>query len=449
MKFTQSQQDAFDKFKQFISDPTKREMTIEGHAGTGKSFLTKSLIETVLQAQKIAQTVTKKQYKIKNIALTATTNKATEVLRKVAYNLKEHITISTVHALLDLKIYNDYKTGEQKLRLPTQRVNLSNTLIIVDEASMVNKQLMSIINKAVDDTCKIVYILDAYQLAPVGETECPVSTHIKTKSILTEIKRQTLGNKDPIVALAEQYRNVLDGAPFPTISDNISNIKRVNGDEFKALVYSTFNLNTPGHIPDSNDDAQILAWTNSCIDSYNNYIREYYTNEKRLIEGESIILNKPHIGNSGKIILPNECRVTVTESINQSYHFYCDVPYWAITVKPAFNVHGDPNTWFTLRQIQDNRIHSKKLREARSWGNKYNNWQTYFNLKDTFMSFRLPYASTIHKAQGSTYDTVFINLTDIGRNHNPTEVARLMYVALTRAKSQIYLYGNLGARYND
>ena len=58
------------------------------------------------------------------------------------------------------------------------------------------------------------------------------------------------------------------------------------------------------------------------------------------------------------------------------------------------------------------------------------------------------YASTVHKSQGSTYREVFVDLNNITKNNNWREVARLVYVAITRASENVHLYGELKTTYN-
>ena len=72
----------------------------------------------------------------------------------------------------------------------------------------------------------------------------------------------------------------------------------------------------------------------------------------------------------------------------------------------------------------------------------------YFHLLETWLDLRPAFASTVHKSQGSTYDTVFINLTDIGRCPVASDVARMMYVAITRAAKRVVLNGALPAHYS-
>ena len=59
------------------------------------------------------------------------------------------------------------------------------------------------------------------------------------------------------------------------------------------------------------------------------------------------------------------------------------------------------------------------------------------------MDLRPEDASTVHKSQGSTFDTVFIDLSDLSTCRQPDMAARLLYVAFTRARNRVVLYGKL------
>jgi ATP-dependent exoDNAse (exonuclease V) beta subunit len=74
------------------------------------------------------------------------------------------------------------------------------------------------------------------------------------------------------------------------------------------------------------------------------------------------------------------------------------------------------------------------------------NWKAYFHIKDNWLDLRPLHALTCHKSQGSTYKEVFIDMADIGENKKWEEIARLMYVAVSRASAAVYLYGSLKMR---
>ena len=66
-------------------------------------------------------------------------------------------------------------------------------------------------------------------------------------------------------------------------------------------------------------------------------------------------------------------------------------------------------------------------------------WGQYFDFKNHVLDIRDIYASTVHSAQGSTYNNVYIDLKDLFICTKKEELARLLYVAVSRAKNNIYL----------
>jgi len=74
-------------------------------------------------------------------------------------------------------------------------------------------------------------------------------------------------------------------------------------------------------------------------------------------------------------------------------------------------------------------------------------WPTYFRLKNEYPDIRPRDACTVYKSQGSTYDTAFIDLGDIGGCNRPDIVLRMLYVAVSRARTRVVFYGDLPAKY--
>ena len=74
--------------------------------------------------------------------------------------------------------------------------------------------------------------------------------------------------------------------------------------------------------------------------------------------------------------------------------------------------------------------------------NKGNLEQAYV-LENKYADLRRMYASTVNKAQGSTYSTVFIDLNDIGKCRDRDQVNRMLYVAASRAKDKIVFTGDI------
>ena len=59
-----------------------------------------------------------------------------------------------------------------------------------------------------------------------------------------------------------------------------------------------------------------------------------------------------------------------------------------------------------------------------------------------FNNFRLAYAISIHKAQGSEFDVVIIPIV---RNFNKMLYRKLIYTGITRSKKKLYLIGDINA----
>lgn len=75
------------------------------------------------------------------------------------------------------------------------------------------------------------------------------------------------------------------------------------------------------------------------------------------------------------------------------------------------------------------------------------NWHKFFHLKNNYPDLRPRDAATVYKAQGSTYDSVFIDLGDLSTCPNPNQAARMLYVAFSRARHRVFLYGELAERF--
>ena len=74
-------------------------------------------------------------------------------------------------------------------------------------------------------------------------------------------------------------------------------------------------------------------------------------------------------------------------------------------------------------------------------------WGPMFDVRDSFIDLRGSDAATVYKAQGSTYDTVLLDLSDINRAHTLDQAARLLYVGASRARQKLYLWGELSGRF--
>jgi len=69
-------------------------------------------------------------------------------------------------------------------------------------------------------------------------------------------------------------------------------------------------------------------------------------------------------------------------------------------------------------------------------------WKLFYDVRAMFAQVQYVHASTIHKLQGSTYETVYIDLFSLLGNGyiSMDEKYRLVYVAVTRASHQLRIF---------
>jgi exodeoxyribonuclease-5 len=66
-------------------------------------------------------------------------------------------------------------------------------------------------------------------------------------------------------------------------------------------------------------------------------------------------------------------------------------------------------------------------------------WREFWDLKNLFADLNYAYCLTIHKAQGSTFQNVFVDVPNALTNRNIRERNQLLYVAVTRAARRVFL----------
>lgn len=426
-----SQKAVVDQFPHFLMDEDATEMTISGFAGSGKSFLITYLTQLSDKIQDFARMMDGGDTPRRRMWYTATTNKAAAVLEEMLDQ-----ETRTIHSLLRLRVRNNYKTGRQELvKNEHGKVhNLDWSIVFIDEASMINRELLAEIRKCQKEWtgCKVVFVGDEYQLPPVKEDICPVFDEDEHTVKLTEIQRQVAGS--PIIQLSAKYRDCLDDhnltwPEIPTDDDRI-----VQYDSIQDFAQKIQDVYTVGHRP---SDYRILAWSNGRVREYNQWIRKLQGLPDELHRDELVVTNRPLLDWRGEKV------VAQTDTVHQVREV---VPAMEQGIKGHnIRVYDCGEQFFQPWDWKEASALAKQLAKD---AKKTRNWEPYFEIIQQWADFRPIHASTVHKAQGSTYREVFVDLNNIGKNNNWREVARLTYVAITRASHRVHIYGELKERYN-
>lgn len=393
---------------------------LAGAAGTGKTYTIRGLIAEIHG----------------KIIFTAPTNKATKVLREMLTEEDYKPICRTIYSLLGLKLEAN---GEVKvLKSPEDPIDLGNIyLIVVDEASMVNVQLMREIEKAVDNYgLRFLFLGDSNQLPPVGERASQVWEMVPDRRELVKVMRFD----NQILALADRIKAQVNH-PAPNIylkSDNngVEGVWKMGSGEFRQAIRSAA---AAGDFVRTGGLTKAIAWRNATVAEINLMVRNVLFDNARenlWLVGDRIILTGPANDFEKRPMgcTDDEGTVDRVEVIQHPIHheFLC----YSLSVITDENkrisllvLHPESDLAFRFHQSQ--LANDAKLTPRR--------WKDYWEFLDVFHKVQHGYAITAHRAQGSTYRNCFVAWNDILTNRNRNEAFRCLYVAITRPQRKLVL----------
>ena len=415
------QQEVFLKVIDFINSPDQF-MDISGGAGTGKTYLISQIADTILQH-------TNTNSPLKKVAITATTNKAAAVISEA---MPHHATeIATIYSFMNLRISENYRTGTVSI-VPTPNWMVhSNAFIIIDECSMINMELFKYLNKGIDNTCKVLFVGDRNQMNPVKEEISPIySQGFKTAYLSVPVRN---AEQQALMDLCEQAKQTVLTGVFTPIVEVPGIIDLINGEFVRGVLEREFINEDPSK--------RVISYTNKRVIEYNNYIRDIRAYEQPYEIGE-ILSNNSSAELKSKARLYTDQIVRVIRVTDD----YMDPTIVAgEEVRMIMMVVEDVaiGTLYNVTVFADNNDRALVMK----YYSGLKKWDKFFKIKSMYPDLRSVSASTTHKAQGSTYDSVIVDLADIGKSTNKQQTARLQYVALSRPKSRIWIRGQLPERY--
>lgn len=408
---TTDQQSALDAFVQFLTDPAEPVFVLSGYSGTGKSTLTRVILEKYEAILKLASIVNP-QVRELEVVLTATTNKAAEALAFVTGSPAQ-----TIHSFLGLRVQTDYETGQTRL-IPRTKDMKENMLIFIDEASYVDKQLLELVFKLTRN-CKVVFMGDPAQLTPIKSTQTPVFNAKFPGAHLSQVVRQAEGH--PIIDLSSKFRETVSSGEFFSFKPDGTAVKHMSRAAFNSEVEREFSK------PDWHyQDSKVLAWTNKCVINYNHAIRDTVKGDPEFQVGDYAICNK--FVSANKLSIKTDQMVQIT------------------SISAPEEVYGVWGRYFTLDHMMT--LFSASSLAEKNARIKLARTQDDYNMvehiENNWVDLRAAYACTINKSQGSTFDRVFIDLDDISRCNSGDQIARMLYVGISRARHQVILTGDFG-----
>ena len=435
-RLTKHQKEIFDKITLQLENIVETGMNwdnivaLSGAAGTGKTFLTNVIVAHLHEKY--------------SVTITAPTHKALSVLRDHMMIDNLQVPAKTIHAFLNIKLFTDYDKGIQKFIPDKSKKDKSKTdILIVDESSMISGELYDFIQDAIEeDRVKaVLFVGDYYQLLPVDSNKNSVF-NVRHQYKLKEIVRQA---KDSyIITIASAARQIIKSTDYVDIKsfftkNQNSNIAFFhNQNDFLEDFYRDKNW--------YREDKVITSYKNSDVDSYNKLVREKYWLDKgvdsipTLLKGDKVIFQSAYSVNGVMKYLNNE-QITLSYA-KKMYSDVLKIEYWECKDDNGGEYQEliriiDPKSTSLFNDSLD-KI-AKIAKQEKSYKKRKEMWKTFFELKEYFADVKYTFASTIHKLQGSTYETVYIDLFGLANNRyiDYNELYRLIYVAITRASTDI------------
>jgi exodeoxyribonuclease-5 len=428
MNLTPSQNNAVELFFQFLSDPTEHNFILRGGSGKGKTFTVAFLIKRMLKFFEMNR-VLDDFYMEPIVQITATTNQAAERLHEATGEFTQ-----TIHSLLSLTVKNDNYTGKTYLhRRDRSFSKIYNSIIFIDEASMIDDELEEFIRNSVDTkTTKIVRIGDPDQILAV-DAEQPVGLQVETPYTVDLVEYCRADALSPITLLGEQFRQAIYTGVIPDIECS-NEIILLNGIGTKETI-DKYYLSSSQQV----NYCKTITYTNSKTQEYNQFIRSKFTSVDIFQPNEIVVTNGTIVTQiDNKVQFRNnsylrilECTVVQDTLFNETFEVF------KITAADINDFNQENiQTIYAFRYPQQlNYILSKLY--------KSNNFRDYFEVKNRYADLRQTYAMTSDKSQGSTFENVIIDLNDMRKNKNISHLMRRMYVAVTRAKYKVFLRGSL------
>jgi len=423
---------------------------LKGYAGTGKTTLISTLVNSLWNAHKSA-------------VLLAPTGRAAKVIAK--YSKREALTIHK-------KIYFPKKQSGGGVSFVLQPNKHKNALFIVDEASMIsdintdsklfeNGSLLDDLLQYVysGHRCKLVFIGDTAQLPPIKLDVSPALD--ENRLALNYNKEVDFIELDEVVRQAEGS-GILSNATLlrEQLATNYFDSFQFNLGSFPDIVrlqdgYDIQNAIDEAYSSDGKEDTAIIVRSNKRANIYNQQIRSRILfQENDLNAGDYLMVVKNNYfwikENSEAGFIANGDIVEVLEiyAFKELYGFrFAEVKVRMVDYPnmKAFEtvLLLDTITAETpaLSYDDGNKLYQEVQKDYESETSKYKKFMKikqnkYFNA----LQVKFSYAMTCHKSQGGQWKTVFVEQPYLPNGVNK-DYMRWLYTAITRAEDKLYLIG--------
>ncbi len=360
-------------------------LIITGGPGTGKTTIMKGVCELYRILNKLSYSEL-----IEKMVLLAPTGRAAKRMSEATL-----MPASTIHRFL--------KWQKETNKFQINEYNKSRAeIVIIDESSMIDTYLMASLLRGLSSRCKIIIVGDDNQLPSVGAGQVLhdiISSDMLEVVRLNELYRQA--DNSNIITLAYDIKNSYINRDIFNVDDDLTFIDCNDRDvqnnileicnTYKDLNYRNFQILVP-----------MYKGLNG-IDVINDKVKNIFNPKDKNLKENRI----------GEVVFRENDKVIQLTNMPDDNVYNGDIGLIdRIVVSPKKEIYID----------FDNNI--VKYTPA------------------NFNNFRLAYAISIHKAQGSEFDVVIVPIV---KGYNKMLYQKLIYTAVTRAKKKLYLIGDFKA----
>lgn len=417
---------------------------LKGYAGTGKTTLISALVKSLPSIGKRS-------------VLLAPTGRAAKVLAK--YSKKKSSTLhKKIYWIRTTKNGNTFITLKENLH--------TNTIFIVDEASMIPEDAKDGINKRslLEDLikyvyegidCKLILIGDTAQLPPVNLDISPaldennLDKKYQKQIIHQELKKVVRQEKNSMVLEnATHLRELIEGniKKLPKIKLNQEVVRISSGDELQEYIEKSYGNSGV-------ENTTIICRSNKRANQYNDRIRSEILWQEDIISAGDILMvvrnnyfwldEKSEAGflANGDII-----EVTRIKEIIERYGF----KFAKASIRLMDYENENEIDTILLLDTINSESPSLKYDEYKKLytevgldykGQKDINKKIKENEFFNAIQIKFGYSITCHKAQGGQWKNVFIDIGYFKKEMLDKNYLRWLYTAFTRSTENLYLIG--------
>ena len=417
---------------------------LKGYAGTGKTTLISALVKSLPSIGKRS-------------VLLAPTGRAAKVLAK--YSKKKSSTLhKKIYWIRTTKNGNTFITLKENLH--------TNTIFIVDEASMIPEDAKDGINKRslLEDLikyvyegidCKLILIGDTAQLPPVN---LDISPALDENNLDKKYQKQVIHQELKKVVRQEKNSMVLENAThlreliecnikkLPKIKLNQEVVRISSGDELQECIEKSYGNSGV-------ENTTIICRSNKRANQYNDRIRsEILWQEDIISAGDVLMVVRNNYfwldekSEAGFLANGDIIEVTRIKEIIERYGF----KFAKASIRLMDYENENEIDTILLLDTINSESPSLKYDEYKKLytevgldykGQKDINKKIKENEFFNAIQIKFGYSITCHKAQGGQWKNVFIDIGYFKKEMLDKNYLRWLYTAFTRSTENLYLIG--------